>query len=104
WSRGLGDVYKRQLSKPTYLEMANPAVNKGRALALLADKLGIAREQVMAVGDSVNDLDMLRYAGWGVAMGNASDTVKAAAAAVTGANDAEGVAEAILRYALREYC
>ena len=89
------------VSKPTYLEMVNPAVNKGTALSFLADRLGIGREQVMAVGDSFNDLDMIEYAGWGVAMGNAPDEVKRRAQAVVDTNDNEGVAEAFEKYVLR---
>ena len=88
-------------SKATYLEITHPEVNKGAALAFLADRLNITREQVMAVGDSQNDLDMITYAGWGVAVGNAADNVKAAAQAVTGHHDAEGVAEAIEKYVLK---
>lgn len=97
----MGDKLYTAVSKPNYLEMANPAVNKGRALAFLAASLGIKQQEVMAVGDSVNDLDMLEYAGLGVAMGNASDKVKAAANAVTCGNDADGVAEAIIKYVLK---
>lgn len=88
-------------SKPTYLELAHSDVNKGRALAFLADRLQISRKEIMAVGDSINDLDMIEYAGWGVAMGNAADAVKAAAQAVTLRNDEDGVAEAIEKYVLR---
>ena len=87
-------------SKPIYLEITHPLVNKGQALDFLVRRLGITREQVMAVGDSQNDLDMIRYAGWGVAVSNAADNVKAAAQAVTGHHDAEGVAEAIEQYVL----
>lgn len=87
-------------SKPTYLEITHPKVNKGEALDFLVRRLGITREQVMAVGDSQNDLDMIQYAGWGVAVSNAADNVKAAAQAVTGHHDAEGVAEAIEQYVL----
>ena len=54
------------------------------------------------MGDSVNDLDMLEYAGLGVAMGNASERIKAVADAVTESNDADGVAEAILKYVLKQ--
>lgn len=96
-----GDRLYIAKSKPTYLEMTHPQVNKGHALAFLAEKLGITRQQVMAVGDSQNDLDMIEYAGWGVAMGNAAANVKAAAQAVTGHHDAEGVAEAIEQYVLK---
>lgn len=97
-----GDTLYTAVSKPNYLEMANPSVNKGKALAFLAGRLGITRQQVMAVGDSVNDLDMLEYAGLGVAMGNASERIKAVADAVTESNDADGVAEAILKYVLKQ--
>lgn len=54
----------------------------------------------MALGDSGNDVDMLKYAGWGVAMGNASGAVKATARLETLSNDADGVAEAIEKYVL----
>ncbi len=95
-----GDRLYAAASKPNYLELTNPTVNKGVALGFLAERLGIGREEVMAVGDSSNDMDMLAYAGLGVAMGNAAPAVKAAADAVTGANDADGVAEAIEKYVL----
>ncbi|MBP2655258.1 MAG: yidA 2 [Firmicutes bacterium] len=88
------------VSGPMYLEIVNPMVSKGRALAFLAESRGIIREEVMAVGDSQNDLDMISYAGFGVAMGNAMPEVIAAADAVTAANDADGVAEAIEKYVL----
>lgn len=97
-----GDKMYITKSKANYLEMANPTVNKGMALAFLADKLNIHREQVMAVGDSLNDLDMIEYAGFGVAMGNAADKVKELAQAVTLRNDEDGVAEAIEKFVLRK--
>ncbi|HWR38784.1 MAG TPA: Cof-type HAD-IIB family hydrolase [Patescibacteria group bacterium] len=89
-------------SKPTYLEITDPAVNKGVALARLAERLGIDRQQVMAFGDSGNDLEMLRYAGWGVAMGNARDSAKAAARLVTASNDEDGIAAVVEQYVLRQ--
>lgn len=95
-----GDKLAVTNSKPTYLEMVNPLANKGAALSYLAGMLGIKQEEVMAIGDSNNDIDMLKYAGWGVAMGNASDKVKAAAKFVTKCNDEDGVAEAVIKYVL----
>lgn len=95
-----GDRLYIAISKPNFLEMVNPAVNKGMALARLAERLGIGREQVMAVGDSFNDLDMIEYAGWGVAMGNAPDAVKQRAQAVVGTNADDGVAEAFEKFVL----
>lgn len=87
-------------SKATYLELTHPSVNKGHALEMLATKLGIRREEIMAIGDSNNDYPMIEYAGFGVAMGNASERVKAIAQAVTAHNNAHGVAEAIEKYIL----
>ena len=72
-----------------------PGVDKGTALAFLAERLGIAREQVMAFGDSTNDLDMLGAAGWPVAMGNALDVVKALAWRVAPSCDQDGVARTL---------
>ncbi len=88
-------------SKAHYLELTHPSVNKGHALSILAEKLHINREEVMAIGDSNNDYHMVEYAGFGVAMGNASDRLKGIAQAVTGHNNAHGVAEAIEKYVLK---
>lgn len=74
------------------LEVTAAGVSKGKALQQLAAHLRIPREEIIAVGDSSNDLEMLRYAGLGVAMGNAIPEVRAAAARVTGSNDEDGVA------------
>lgn len=81
-------------------ELTPLGVNKGAALAQLAAQLGIAREQVIAIGDHENDLDMLRWAGLGLAMGNAIPEVKAIADAVIPSVDEAGVAWAIERYIL----
>jgi Cof subfamily protein (haloacid dehalogenase superfamily) len=70
---------------------------KGATLARLASHLGVAREEVMAVGDNFNDRDMLEWAGVGVVMGNAVDEMKAGLV-VTGTNDEGGLAQALRRY------
>lgn len=82
------------------LELSAPGVTKGRGLMALAEHLGLTPDQVMAVGDSGNDLTMVQLAGLGVAMGNATRDVLAAADAVTADNDHDGVAEAIEKYVL----
>jgi Cof subfamily protein (haloacid dehalogenase superfamily) len=99
--RQFGDAITLATSKPNYLEMNHPGVNKGVALSYLAKQLHIEQHEVMAVGDSQNDLDMIEYAGFGVAMGNAADNVKKIAQAVTSGHDADGVAEAIEKFVLR---
>lgn len=82
------------------IELNAPGVNKGSGLLALAEKLGLHRDQVMAMGDSGNDLSMIQSAGLGVAMGNATPEVLAAADAVTADNNHDGVALAIEKYAL----
>lgn len=74
--------------------------SKASGVASLAAHYQIALEQVMALGDSYNDLEMLRIVGLGVAMGQAPEQVKAAAKTVTATNQEDGVALALERYAL----
>jgi Cof subfamily protein (haloacid dehalogenase superfamily) len=88
-------------SKPDFLEFIRPDMNKGAALAELAARMGIEREQVMAIGDSPNDLEMIEYAGWGIAMANADAAAKQRARWITAANDEDGVAIAIERLVLK---
>ena len=87
-------------SVPCNLEVNAPGVNKGRGLMALAAELWLDPAQVMACGDSGNDLAMIRLAGLGVAMANASPDVLAAADAVTLDNNHDGVAAAIETYVL----
>ncbi len=77
------------------LEFLHPDVSKGAALRLVAARLGVARADVVAFGDSHNDRDMLVFAGTGVAMGNAMPEVKAVADLVTGSNDEDGIGAAL---------
>ncbi|MFT4246698.1 MAG: sugar-phosphatase [Pseudomonas sp.] len=88
-------------SAPYFLEIFDARAGKGPALEQLTRRLGIAREQVMAIGDHENDLSMLAFAGVSVAMGNAIPAVKAAALHQTAANTEDGVALAIERLVLR---
>ncbi len=87
-------------SAPYYLEILNKRVNKGEGVRVLAEQLNLSRDEVMAIGDQENDLAMLEYAGTGVAMGNAIDSVKAIAQFVTKTNMEDGVAHAIEKFVL----
>ena len=89
-------------SGPNSLEILNKKASKGRALSELADLLNIPQERVMAIGDSGNDIDMVEYAGLGVAMGNAVPAVKAVADVITESADNFGVAHAINHYLFNE--
>lgn len=90
------------ISKSRYMEITHPDVNKGAALAELLKITGVDREQVIAIGDALNDLSMIRLAGLGIAVANGDEYVKAEADAVTSSNEEDGVAEAIEKYALEE--
>ncbi len=85
---------------PEYIEVMSPGVSKGEGVRWLLGQMGIDPARVMAVGDGENDLELLRMAGLGVAMGNAGARVKAAADVVVGSNESAGVAEAIERFVL----
>jgi hypothetical protein len=84
------------------LEVSRSDIGKGVALAEMAEKLGISREQVMAIGDSPNDLDMISYAGWGVVVANGVDRAKDLARWITASNNEEGVAIAIEHLILKD--
>lgn len=96
----VGDRLHITKSKPSFIEVTHPQGTKGHALAALAAEMGISRDQIMAVGDSYNDLDMLEYAGVGVAMANAVPEAKSIADFVTRGNDEHGVAEALKKFVL----
>ena len=82
------------------LEITAPTASKGTALLALADHLGIPHEQTMACGDSENDLEMLKAAGFAVAMANSEACILPYADAVTASNEEDGVAKAIAQYIL----
>lgn len=80
------------------ITIMDKACSKARSVITLAQYLNIPLSEVMAIGDNINDLEMLQEVGWGVAMGQASDLIKEAAHAVTASNAEDGVAQAIKRY------
>jgi len=88
------------LSKPTYLEIMPKSSSKTSAIAVLLAKYNIDQKTLIAIGDNYNDINMIEYAGLGIAMGNAPDDVKCYADCITASNDEEGVASAINKYIL----
>lgn len=89
-------------SHPCNIELNPKGVSKASGLQEVCRLLGISMSEVIAVGDSVNDLSMIREAGLGVAMGNAQDRIKQAADAVTATNEEDGVAQVIRTYIFGE--
>ncbi len=90
------------ISRSNYLEFSHQDAHKGAAVATIAAQLGLMPHEVMACGDAMNDLSMLRWAGLGLAVANGNEDVKARAGAVTASNEDDGVALAIEQYALAE--
>lgn len=85
----------------TILDAISVAASKGAGVEDIARARGIAREEIMAIGDNHNDLTMLHYAGIGVVMGNAEEELKQAGFAVTASNEEDGVAEAVEKFILQ---
>ena len=97
----IGDSITIFTSKPYFLEILPANTNKGTALEKVAELLGINQKDVMAIGDSMNDEAMLKWAGIGVAMANSDERIKSIADLVTTRdNDDDGVAEVIEKYIL----
>jgi Cof subfamily protein (haloacid dehalogenase superfamily) len=95
-----GVAFQCEVSEGGILNFCHPLATKRHAVAQLAERLGIPMERVAAVGDGDNDAEMLGSVGYGIAMGNASEAAKAAAAAVTLDNDSDGLAHAIRTHVL----
>ena len=97
----LGEKASAARSQPYYLDVTHPQANKGTVVATLSRLLNISPEQIATMGDMPNDVLMFRKSGFSIAMGNASDEVKAQASAVTDSNENEGFANAVRKFILR---
>lgn len=102
--RELTGVFGEELlvntSKKWLIEMVNKKINKGTAVAGIAGRLGILREEVICIGDSSNDLSMIEYAGLGVAVRNGDPKLKQLADYVCPSNNEDGVAHVIYKFGL----
>jgi len=97
-----GDKLQVTKSHPRFTEFTSIECSKGRALAFLSHHVGIEREEVMAIGDGHNDLDMIAWAGHGVAMAGAPQVVRDAARTVCSSVLDDGTAETIENYVLSQ--
>lgn len=84
------------------VEAMAPGASKGRAVRFLAERYGIAKEEIMAFGDQMNDWEMMQEAGWPVAMENATDQLKGCARIIAPHHDCDGVGEILLREILKK--
>lgn len=95
WKKRLDGVLNAFRSEDYFLEVVPQFIDKGNTLAVLMEKLKVPTEEVIAIGDGVADVSMLQLAGTSIAMGNASDSVKACADHTTSTNNQDGVAIAV---------
>lgn len=91
------EMFEITRSESTRVEFVPKGMTKVCAIEKIANLLNISQQDIIAIGDGENDIEMLRYAGLGIAMGNASDAVKEAADSITDNNDNNGVGKALLR-------
>jgi hypothetical protein len=91
----LGERASAARSQPYYLDVTHPQANKGAVVTTLSKLLDVPTEEIATIGDMPNDVLMFKKSGLSIAMGNASDEVKAQATAVTASNEEEGFAKAM---------
>ena len=77
------------------IELVPQGIDTALSLAVLLKEIGVERKEMIAIGDGYNDLSMIKFAGLGIAMGNAQEPVKKAADYITLSNEEDGVAEAL---------
>jgi len=94
----LGNQLNIYQSKSTYLEIMNKDVSKPKAIEQLLSLYDIDSSEIVAIGDNYNDVDMLKYAGVGVAMGNSPEKVKHSSDFITLSNDEDGIVTAVNKY------
>jgi Cof subfamily protein (haloacid dehalogenase superfamily) len=97
----IGHLVHITKSKPHFLEIVNREGTKGHAIRFLAERFGYDMSQVIAIGDSWNDHEMLEAAGFGVAMGNAVESLKEIADYVTLTNNEDGVKHVVEKFVLQ---
>ena len=98
----IGNEYEVAMSKPFFIEVNDKGISKGKALAVLCEKIGITKDEMLAIGDGLNDLSMIEFAGIGVAMGNANLKLKETANFISKSNDEDGFSYAIEKYILNK--
>lgn len=100
--RRMGDRLDIYRSESCFLEVMPKGVNKGNALKTLAEITDLDPEEMIACGDSFNDMSMIEFAGLGVAMEEAVDELKKSADHVTGSNDDDGIVDVIEKFILND--
>jgi len=95
-----GQLATANRSQPYYLDVTNKDANKGAVVDFLSRRLGVPVEEIATIGDQPTDVPMFKRSGFSIAMGNASDQVKAQASVATDSYNDEGFAKAMERFIL----
>lgn len=96
-----GDIVSVYRSEPFFIEIMPQNVDKATSLDKMLEKVGLTKENAICCGDGFNDISMIKYAGMGVAMGNAQPAVKEAADYITGTNDEDGLVQVIDEFIMK---
>nr|GMD87158.1 endoribonuclease YBEY, chloroplastic [Ipomoea batatas] len=99
WMEATGEYASVVQAVPDMLEIVPSGTSKGKGVQMLLDHLGVSPNEIMAIGDGENDMEMLELASLGVALSNGSEKAKAVANVIGSSNDEDGAADAIYRYA-----
>jgi Cof subfamily protein (haloacid dehalogenase superfamily) len=99
-SSKLGDTVSSSSSEPQFVDITHPNANKGAVVHALSRSLDLPTSRIATIGDMANDVMMFAQSGFSIAMGNASDAVKARATVVTDSNEQDGFASAVRRFLL----
>ncbi|KAH0886211.1 hypothetical protein HID58_062307 [Brassica napus] len=99
WSEATGDRASVVQAQSDMLEIVPPGTSKGNGVKMLLNHLGVSPNEIMAIGDGENDMEMLELASLGVVMSNGAEKTKAVADVIGMSNDEDGVADAIYRHA-----
>ncbi|CAM0882803.1 unnamed protein product [Alopecurus aequalis] len=99
WTNAVEERVGIVQAQPDMLELVPPATSKGSGVKILLDHLCISPDEIMAIGDGENDIEMLQLASLGVALANGAEKTKAVANVIGATNDEDGVAQAIYDYA-----
>lgn len=96
-----GDIASVYRSEPFFIEIMPKNVDKATSLDRMLETVGLTRENTICCGDGFNDISMIKYAGTGVAMGNAQPAVKEVADYITGTNDEDGLVQVIDEFIIK---
>lgn len=99
WSEATAGRASVVQAQPDMLEIVPAGTSKGSGVRMLLDHFGVTSDEVMAIGDGENDIEMIELASLGIALSNGSEKTKAVANVIGASNDEDGVADAIYRYA-----